>query len=123
MKFYEEDDDQPLRRRRRSEPGFWHTLNCALLILVIVGFFLGVGIIFYPVWHQQHDMRARLASLERELTERQQHLSSSQEKISLLKTDPEYLETIARDRLDLMKPGETVFRIELPPTLGTGVQP
>jgi cell division protein FtsB len=30
----------------------------------------------------------------------------------LLKTDSVYLETIARDRLDLMKDGETVFRIE-----------
>jgi len=27
-------------------------------------------------------------------------------------TDPTYLETIARDRLDLMKEGETIFRLE-----------
>jgi len=32
--------------------------------------------------------------------------------VNLLKTDPVYLETIARDRLDLMKDGETIFRIE-----------
>ncbi len=32
--------------------------------------------------------------------------------ISWLKTDPTYLETIARDRLDLMKEGETIFRLE-----------
>jgi len=30
----------------------------------------------------------------------------------LLKTDVTYLETIARDRLDLMKQGETIFRLE-----------
>jgi cell division protein FtsB len=30
----------------------------------------------------------------------------------LLKTDVSYLETIARDRLDLMKEGETIFRLE-----------
>jgi cell division protein FtsB len=30
----------------------------------------------------------------------------------LLKTDVGYLETIARDRLDLMKEGETIFRLE-----------
>jgi cell division protein FtsB len=29
-----------------------------------------------------------------------------------LTTDPTYLETIARDRLDLMKEGETIFRLE-----------
>jgi cell division protein FtsB len=32
--------------------------------------------------------------------------------VNLLKTDPAYLETIARDRLDLMKEGETIFRVE-----------
>jgi cell division protein FtsB len=32
--------------------------------------------------------------------------------VNLLKTDSVYLETIARDRLDLMKDGETIFRVE-----------
>jgi cell division protein FtsB len=31
-----------------------------------------------------------------------------------LKHDPEYLATLARDRLDLMKEGETIYRIEAP---------
>jgi cell division protein FtsB len=34
--------------------------------------------------------------------------------VNLLKTDAGYLETIARDRLDLMKEGETIFRLEQP---------
>jgi cell division protein FtsB len=36
--------------------------------------------------------------------------------VNLLKTDPTYLETIARDRLDLMEEGETIFRLEPKPT-------
>jgi len=39
-------------------------------------------------------------------------LSRQTREVNLLKTDPAYLETIARDRLDLMKDGETIFRIE-----------
>jgi len=35
--------------------------------------------------------------------------------VTLLKTDVTYLETIARDRLDLMKEGETIFRLEPAP--------
>jgi cell division protein FtsB len=35
--------------------------------------------------------------------------------VNLLKTDPAYLEIMARDRLDLMKEGETVFRLEPAP--------
>ncbi|MEY4299531.1 MAG: hypothetical protein RIR25_767, partial [Verrucomicrobiota bacterium] len=35
----------------------------------------------------------------------------------------EYVETIARDRINVMKPGETIFRVEIPRTIGTSVQP
>lgn len=35
---------------------------------------------------------------------------------NLLKTDPEYIENIARDKLDLMKPGETIYRLDNKPT-------
>jgi cell division protein FtsB len=34
--------------------------------------------------------------------------------VNLLKTDPAFLEIKARDRLDLMKEGETIFRLEPP---------
>jgi cell division protein FtsB len=34
---------------------------------------------------------------------------------SLLKHDPEYVGMIARDRLDLMQEGETIYRIGAPP--------
>jgi cell division protein FtsB len=37
---------------------------------------------------------------------------SRPKKVTLLKTDPTYLETIARDSLELMKEGETIFRLE-----------
>jgi len=41
-------------------------------------------------------------------------LARQTREVNLLKTDPVYLETIARDRLDLMKEGETIFRLEPP---------
>jgi len=45
-----------------------------------------------------------LESLQKLAIEREQE-------IHLLQTDRDYLETIARDRLDLMKEGETIFRL------------
>jgi cell division protein FtsB len=41
-------------------------------------------------------------------------LARQTREVTLLKTDVSYLETIARDRLDLMKEGETIFRLETP---------
>jgi cell division protein FtsB len=41
-------------------------------------------------------------------------LARQTREVNLLKTDAGYLEMIARDRLDLMKEGETIFRLEQP---------
>ena len=113
MKFYEEDDFV-VKRRRRNEPAFWHGLNRVLGLLVLAGFLLGVGIMFYPVWQKQQEMRGRLVALEHEVAEKSLVLHRNQREIDLLRHDADYVETIARDRLNLMKPGETIFRVELP---------
>jgi cell division protein FtsB len=113
MKFYEEDDFV-VKRRRRNEPDFWHRLNRVLQVLIVAGFLLTVGIMFYPVWQKQNDMRHRLLSLEAEKSEKTAALAENQRQLDLLRNDREYLETIARDRLNVMKPGETIFRIDLP---------
>lgn len=125
MKFDpQEDDDFPSApRRRRHQPDFWHRLNRFVAALVLLGVFGGVAIMFYPVWRQQQDMRARIATLEHEKSVKTAQLEHSRREIELLRKDPEYVETIARDRLNLMKPGETIFRVELPRTIGSSVQP
>ena len=113
MNFHEEDDFI-VKRRRRNEPDFWHGINRVLQVLIVAGFLLTVGIMFYPVWQKQNDMRHRLLGLETEKAEKTAALAKSQRQLDLLRNDRDYLETIARDRLNVMKPGETIFRIELP---------
>ena len=113
MNFYEEDDFV-VKRRRRNEPDFWHRINRVLQFLVVAGFLLTVGVMFYPVWHKQQDMRLHVLQLESEFKDKTASLQSRQTELDLLRNDREYLETIARDRLNVMKPGETIFRIELP---------
>jgi cell division protein FtsB len=114
MRFYEDEDFTP-RRRRRPQPDLWHRLNMLVSVLILAGVLLTIGVIFYPVLQKQRDMRAHLVRLEQEQAAKTADLSKAQRQIDLLRSDPEYVETIARDRLNLMKPGETVFRVELPP--------
>jgi squalene-hopene/tetraprenyl-beta-curcumene cyclase len=92
----------PIRRAERYLAGqsaqwngksdvYIQNINFALLGLVAAG----VG----PT--EQSSLRLQKMLLARETR-----------RVTLLKTDPGYLETIARDRLDLMKDGETIFRLE-----------
>ncbi|MFZ4483002.1 MAG: FtsB family cell division protein [Chthoniobacterales bacterium] len=118
------DDDNDFRSRRRHQPpDFWHGINRVLTGIVVLAVIIGVGVMFYPVWRQQQDMRSHIAGLEQEKAEKTALLAAGKREIYLLQHNPDYVETIARDRLNLMKEGETIFRVELPPTLGTSVQP
>src|SRR5439155_575021 len=56
----------------------------------------------------------QINNLQQQVNEQQTLLSRQTREVNMLKTDATYLETIARDRLDLMKEGETIFRLEAP---------
>src|SRR5205814_9559335 len=56
--------------------------------------------------------RTEIDNLQQQVNEQQTLLARQTREVTLLKTDVSYLETIARDRLDLMKEGETIFRLE-----------
>ncbi len=122
MNFYDEED-YPKRRRRRVEPGFWHQANRVLIALIMLAFLVVIGFMFYPVWHQQQSMHKNKTALELAKAEKSAQLRQAQRELELLRTNPDYVETIARDRLGLMKPNETIFRVELPRTISSSVQP
>jgi cell division protein FtsB len=56
--------------------------------------------------------RAEIDAIQAQVNEQKKLLGRQTREVNLLKTDSTYLETIARDRLDLMKEGETIFRLE-----------
>ena len=75
---------------------------CALLI---------AGFTFYPEWTRLSAMKHDLAGQTAHLEELRKSTSEHELQVHLLRTDKEYLEMIARDRLDLMRDGETIFRL------------
>ncbi|HET9800343.1 MAG TPA: septum formation initiator family protein [Chthoniobacterales bacterium] len=68
--------------------------------------------LFVPPYKKFKMGESDIDKLQQQRDEQQALLAKQTREVNLLKTDPAYLETIARDRLDLMKEGETVFRIE-----------
>jgi len=102
--------------RERRQDTVWHSLNRLLIALIAFTFVALIACAFVPElkhWREQidqdDDLRAQVQS-EKLLVA--QHGREE----DLLRTDPEYIETIARDRLDMMKQGETIYRIDPAPT-------
>ena len=56
-----------------------------------------------------------IENLQGQVNDQKMLLARATREVNLLKTDPGYLETLARDRLDLMREGETIFRLEPAP--------
>ena len=92
--------------------GIWYFLNRLLFVLIV----LTVGAIaayhFIPEVSKRRDQQALVDQLKLEVEKQRQLLVRNTRAEELLKHDPEYVGLIARDRLDLMKEGETINRFE-----------
>ncbi len=109
--------DQPYADfRARREATVWQRLNRILRVLLVLAIWLVIVSLFVPPYKKLMQSRAEIDELQQQLNGQQSLLSRQTREVNLLKTDVTYLETIARDRLDLMKEGETVFRLEPAPT-------
>ena len=98
--------------RARREATVWQRLNRILLVLLIIAIWLAIVSLFVPPYKKLMQSRTEIDNLQQQVNEQQNLLARQTREVNLLKTDVSYLETIARDRLDLMKEGETIFRLE-----------
>jgi cell division protein FtsB len=101
--------------RARREATVWQRLNSVLRGLLGVAVVLVIVSLFLPPYKKLGQSRAEIEKLQLQVNEQKTLLARQTREVNLLKTDPTYLETMARDRLDLMKEGETIFRLEPPP--------
>ena len=98
--------------RARREASIWQQLNRVLRGLLAIALVLIIVSLFLPQHKRLAQSRADIETLQGQVTEQKMLLARQTREVNLLKTDPAYLELIARDRLDLMKEGETIFRLE-----------
>lgn len=99
--------------RARRDATVWQRLNRVLRVLLVVAIWLVIISLFVPPYKKMSQSRAEIDTLQAQVNEQRTLLARQTREVTLLKTDATYLETIARDRLDLMKEGETIFRLEL----------
>jgi cell division protein DivIC len=98
--------------RARREASVWQRLNRILLVLLVIAVWLVIVSLFVPPYKKLMQSRVEVDNLQQQVNDQQTLLARQTREVNLLKTDVTYLETIARDRLDLMKDGETIFRLE-----------
>jgi cell division protein FtsB len=84
-------------------------MNRYLLLLLPIPFAI-IG--FWPPYKDLEHARQRLSELELQRDTYKEKATRLEKKLNLIKTDPAFLEAMARDKLNLQKDGEKVFRFE-----------
>lgn len=98
--------------RRRRDPSFWKAINRVLMFLVFLGIIAIVAFWFYPEVIRRDEMVKALDAKKQTLLTEQLRQKQRERQVYLLENDPSYVETVARDKLDMMKEGETIFRFD-----------
>ncbi len=100
----------------------WDKLTRGVYFLLFVAGLLAVAVWYLPVIKQNERMRREILKQDELIvkkTEQRKQLTTS---IESLRYDNKALARLARERLGLAKPGETVIRFEPPATNSTARQ-
>ncbi len=90
----------------------WKRLSLAMEVVIYLLLVLAVLKLFGPELTRQEELKAERARLAQIHDEKDAHVVRLRQEHRLLKTDKVYLETVARDRLNLQREGEHIVRID-----------
>jgi hypothetical protein len=101
-------------RNRPHDAGIWHSLSKIVAALICCCLIVPIAYAFLPEVSKRKEQRQRIEQLKMEVEQRKQVLVRYERDERLLRRDPEYAGIIARDKLNLMKEGETIYRLDDP---------
>jgi cell division protein FtsB len=90
----------------------WQRLSRVLFAVFLLALMGGALSMFWPQLDRHRELDAQLTRLTVERDEAQARRDLLASRLEWLRTDANYLETIARDRLDLYRDGEFIIRID-----------
>jgi cell division protein FtsB len=85
--------------------GYW-------VFLAIVA--AGAALLFIPLWFRQENLKRDIRRLDAEILRLETLEKQQKSEIEALKSDPTYVERVAREKLNLSKPNETVVQFLAP---------
>lgn len=105
-------DPTSIPLRRQSGGNIWATLVHLTQAITVVILLSGLMLFFLPVIQKTHSLQAKKADLQRRIVDAQDQQEKLQLQTEHMKNDPAYVEHIARDALDMGRPGETILRFD-----------
>ena|GEM_PF-4542764 len=92
--------------------GIWHSLNRFLFVLIVLTILTTIGYRMLPEIGKRKEQDAQAEKLQTLVEKEKQTLASNLRIENLLRHDTDYVGLMARDRLDLADPKETIYRLD-----------
>jgi cell division protein FtsB len=98
--------------KRQSGGNIWARLVPYILGGIVLAIVVGVALLFLPVLDTERAYKDEKAKLQREIAAAQEQQAQFELETAHMRDDPAYVEHIARDQLNMGKPGETIIRFD-----------
>jgi hypothetical protein len=105
-------DPSSIPLKRQSGGNIWATLVPIIQGAIVVGLLSVVGLFFVPVIQTENNYKADLSKIQRETSAADEQQTQLKLQMEHMKNDPAYVEHIARDQLNMGKPGEAIIRFD-----------
>jgi cell division protein DivIC len=105
-------DPSSIPLKRQSGWNIWATLVHITQGITVIVLISGLMLFFVPVLQKAHRLQEQKKALQREISDAQDQQQQLLVETEHMKNDPAYIEHIARDRLHMARPGETVLRFD-----------
>jgi cell division protein DivIC len=105
-------DPSSIPLKRQSGGNIWATLVHITQGITIIVILSGLMLFFVPVLQKAHQLQEQKEALQHKISDAQDQQQQLLVETEHMKNDPAYVEHIARDRLHMARPGETVLRFD-----------
>jgi cell division protein FtsB len=105
-------DPSSIPLKRQSGGNIWATLVPIIKGAIVVGLLAVVGLFFVPVIQMENGYKAEIAKKQREIAAAMDAQAQLKLETEHMKNDQAYIEHVARDQLNMGKPGETIIRFD-----------
>ena len=102
-------DPSTIPLKRQSGGNIWATLIHVTQAVIVVVLLSGLMLFFLPVIQKTHHLQEDKSELLRRIATAQDEQEQLELQTEHMKNDPAYVEHIARDQLNMGRPGETIL--------------
>jgi cell division protein DivIC len=105
-------DPSKVPLKQRIDGNIWATLVQVTQMLLILAVLAAMVLCFLPVIQTSQKLQADKTKVSQDIATALETSRRLQQQLELLKNNPLYIERNARDRLNLGRPGEVIFRFD-----------